>query len=85
MIQCDNETHFKEFKLNPTSISCEVKPDNTSMIQTESSDDKATSIGLGAVVGLLIVLLLTVIIGWMWTCWTMKKQAKLTTNLRDIR
>ena len=45
------------------------------------------SIGLGAAVGLLVVLLAVVTTGWMWTCWIMKRQARIliTTNSRDIR
>ena len=31
------------------------------------------SIGLGAVVALLVALLAVVTTGWMWTCWTMKR------------
>ena len=44
------------------------------------------SIGLGALVGLLMILLAVVTIGWMWTCWIMRKRARIiTTSTRDIR
>ena len=44
------------------------------------------SIGLGALVGLLVILLAVVTIGWMWTCWIMRKRARIiTTSTRDIR
>jgi cobalamin biosynthesis Mg chelatase CobN len=42
------------------------------------------SIGLGILVGVLVVLLALVTIGWMWTCWIVKKRARTTTNSRDI-
>ena len=41
------------------------------------------SIGLGALVGLLVVLLALVTIGWIWTCWTIKRRARITTNSSD--
>ena len=43
------------------------------------------SIGLGAVVALLVALLAVVTTGWMWTCWTMKRRARIITNLKNIR
>ena len=45
----------------------------------------AASIGLGALMGLLVVLLALVTTGWIWTCWITKKRARITTNSRDIR
>ena len=43
------------------------------------------SIGLGAAVGLLVVLLAVVTTGWIWTCWIMKRRVRIITNSRDIR
>ena len=43
----------------------------------------AASIGLGALIGLLVVLLALVTIGWIWTCWTIKRRARITTNSSD--
>ena len=84
MAECNNKSHFKEPDIDPMSIKCELKSEDMPTVQTSSSHI-ATSIGLGAVVGLLTLLLLTVTTGWMWTCWTMKRQARIITNSRDIR
>ena len=44
------------------------------------------SIGLGTPVGVLVVLLAIVTMGWMWTCWIMRKRARIITiNTGDIR
>ena len=74
----------------------------TTLIQTSATDTMVTtqqvsnckcptsgnteSIGLGTLVGLLVVLLAIVTMGWMWTCWIMRKRASITTiNTGDIR
>ena len=57
----------------------------TQAVNGHQPEQCVTSIILGAVVGLLVVLLVVVTGGWMWTCWTIKRRARITTNSRDIR
>ena len=74
----------------------------TTLIQTSATDTMVTtqqmsnckcpasgnteSIGLGILVGLLVVLLAIVTMGWMWTCWIMRKRARIITiSTGDIR
>ena len=79
----------------PTSIDV-MKNMVTTSIQTTDTDamittqvmsnckcpmaGSAASIGLGALVGLLVVLLALVTTGWIWT---VKRQARITTNSSD--
>lgn len=56
----------------------------TQSLDKSQADQYITSIVLGVVVGLLVVLLTVVIAGWIWTWWTMKRRARITTNSRDI-
>ena len=47
-----------------------------------------TSTVLGAAVGLLVVVLIIVTTGWVWTCWTIKRRGgkfTITANSRNIR
>ena len=66
---------------NMTTTSIETSAMDT-MITTPIIDCKSqaarsvTSIGLGVVVGLLVVLLIIVTFGWIWTCWIMKKNTR---------
>ena len=40
---------------------------------------------LGALLGLVVVVLAVVITGWMWTCWIVKKRGgmKITSNKQE--
>ena len=38
---------------------------------------------LGVLVGVLLVLLVVVTIGWVWTCWTMRQKERNKTNNSD--
>ena len=35
---------------------------------------QAPTVALGSLTGLSIIVLASVIIGWVWTCWTIKKK-----------
>ena len=100
MVTCINKTGLNEATIKPKSICCNTKPvEDTSTTATNATHREMTtqpickcqvaggvaSIGLGAAVGLLVVLLAIVTTGWMWTCWTMKRRGRITTNSRDIR
>lgn len=39
----------------------------------------------GAMMGLLMLLLIVVTTGWVWTCWTIRKKKNLETRLQNIR
>ena len=41
-------------------------------------------VSLGALVGMLVILLAVVTSGWVWTCWTMKRN-KATTSSEHVR
>ena len=41
-------------------------------------------VSLGALVGILVILLAVVTTGWVWTCWTMKRN-KATTSSEHVR
>lgn len=43
-----------------------------SKVINERDSLRATVISLGVLVGILVVLLVVVTSGWVWTCWTMK-------------
>ena len=51
--------------------------DPDTMIFEESDGECSTvMLAMGAVVGILAVLLGVVLTGWVWTCWKLKKVAK---------
>ena len=66
--QCPNVTTSNEPK------------SNTSSSQASKVNNKRDSliISLGVLVGILVILLVVVTSGWVWTCWTMKRN-KATT------
>ena len=95
---CINKTHLKDANITLKSADCIPQGSSpptvthTQMMTTQPTKlckcqaaGSATSIGLGVVVGLLVALLVVVTTGWMWTCWCMKKRARIITNSRDIR
>ena len=40
---------------------------------------------LGALLGVFVVLFVTVTVGWMWSCWTSKRRAGVTTETAQTR
>ena len=70
-----------------TSISCSIATDvpmmYTSTVLSNNRNNavvhskQRVTVTLGAVLGLLSLLLLIVATGWVWTCWIMKKRAML--------
>ena len=70
-------TNFK----NMTTASIETSAIDTMMTTpiidcNSQAAGSVTSIGLGVVVGLLVVLLIIVTFGWIWTCWITKKNTR---------
>ena len=70
-------TNFK----NMTTASIETSAMDTMMTTpiidcNSQAAGSVTSIGLGVVVGLLVVLLIIVTFGWIWTCWITKKNTR---------
>ena len=63
----------------PVTTSNEPKS-NTSSSQTSKVNNERDSliISLGVLAGILVILLIMVTSGWIWTCWTMKRN-KATT------
>ena len=59
----------------------------TTMKALSSTNEECvtTITGLGAVVGLLVVLLAAVTTGWVWTCWIMKKRGGIIINSKQVR
>ena len=64
-------------------------PDTTTTERIEASPPATecvtTIIGLGAVVGLLVVLLVVVTTGWVWTCWVMMKRGGIIISSKQVR
>ena len=73
---------MSSIQTSATDTMTTTQPINKCKCQAAGS---AASIGLGAAVGLLVVLLAIVTTGWIWTCWIMKRRGRITTNSRDIR
>ena len=53
-----------------------AKADKLPVAQSENRDQTniPSTLVLGTIIGLLSVLVLLLIPGWMWTCWIMKKR-----------
>ena len=95
---CFNDTNLKEANITLKSVHCttDQPPIQPSVTATHAeittqpickcqTAGSVASIGLGAAVGLLVALLAVVTIGWMWTCWTIKRRGRITINSRNIR
>ena len=59
----------------------------TNQTKQSPTSDRATAqyniiIGLGISVGLLVVVLVGMTIGWIWTCWIMSKRGHVIANLK---
>ena len=75
-----------------TSSGCPTSPSDVTTLSTESEVSSQTSIAderdslkvivttLGVLVGILVILLAVMISGWVWTCWTMKRNKATTTE-----
>ena len=63
---------------SPVSDTDSKVPSQISQVIDERDSLKVIVIGLGVLVGILVTLLMVVTSGWVWTCWTMKRN-KATT------
>ena len=58
------------------------------VVNTEMSahfnTQQAPTIALGIVTGLFFIALVAVIIGWVWTCWTIKKRGELGITSKNM-
>ena len=74
---------------SPLLCSCSrsVQEYDTQSRQNGSKTDSTRqfSSGLGALVGILVVALVIVSTGWIWTCWTMKKKGGMKVNSEQVR
>ena len=50
---------------------------------SKTDSTRQLSSGLGALVGILVVALIIVSTGWIWTCWTMKKKGRMKVNSKQ--
>ena len=67
-------TKHIETKMNSALQTCTSVQPQSSEVTTEKLDcSPDISTALGALTGILIITLLLVIIGWVWTCWILKK------------
>ena len=81
-------------KIGKSVITQSVKKENTEAVQLQTTqsptNDSATAqysiiIGLGISVGVLVVVLVGMTIGWIWTCWIMSKRGHVIINLKQNR
>ena len=74
----------------PSVVSTSI-PDTTMTTNSErEATPKATMcvtamIGLGTVVSLLVVLVLVMTVGWVWTCWITKRRRGIIINSEQVR
>ena len=69
-----------------TTIPCSrIVPINDVQQNESVVNQSQCSQALGALLGLVVVVLAVVITGWVWTCWIMKKKGgmKLTSNKHE--
>ena len=74
--------YVSTIQTNATDTVTTTQPMNKCTCQAEKC---ITSIGLGVVVGLLVVLLAAVTTGWVWTCCAMKKRGRIAIKSNEIR
>lgn len=60
-------------------------PASTNSTLAQSSVEHKSVLALGALLALTVVILLTVITGWVWTCSVMKKRETMNSNLNRMR
>ena len=60
-----------------------AKADKLPVAQSEGRDQAniPSTLILGTIIGLLSVLVLLLIAGWMWTCWIMKKKGIILSRI----
>ena len=51
----------------------------------QTGEDNVMVTSLGVLVGILLVLLMVVTIGWVWTCWIMRRRERNKTNSEQVR
>jgi hypothetical protein len=70
-----------------TMVPCSstVPTDNTQQQNESIINQSQSSQALGALLGLVVVVLAIVITGWVWTCWVMKKRGgmKIISNEQE--
>ena len=44
-------------------------------MHTQQASSQSPTIALGLLAGLFFIVLVAVIVGWVWTCWTIKKRS----------
>ena len=65
---------------------CTVPSEDMQQIENQyKGNQHQLSRALGALLGLVVVVLAVVITGWVWTCWIVKKQGgmKITSNKQE--
>jgi hypothetical protein len=53
--------------------------------ETATSQTNIVLAATGAMVGVLMLLLIVVTAGWVWTCWTVRKKRNLEVRPQNIR
>ena len=70
-----------QFTKSPsTSYGLESSSGNKLGVPTQGNASSSTTSALGALLGLSLVLLALVSIGWVWTCWTARKRGEVNIN-----
>ena len=57
-----------------TTVPCSSLIERTEQLNRSIANQSQTLHALGALLGLVMVVLAAVITGWMWTCWIVKKK-----------
>ena len=72
--------HYTDVTTVMAAITNNTKCTNTSTSDTSSRQavSQLSTVILGVLIGLLLIILVVVTTGWVWTCWTMKKQSNRT-------
>ena len=70
--QCTCPSQQDEANNTPGVNNCEAN--------TQQENNQVMAATLGVLTGLFLVILVVVTIGWVWTCWTMKKWRNKTVS-----
>ena len=79
------ETVTSTVTCNPSVGVSQGTPASANSTMAQSSREHKSVLALGALLALTVIILLTVITGWVWTCSVMKKREIKNGNLDRMR
>ena len=73
---------YKSMQIECECDECTSEPETTSEVELNLCNNSTTVVALGALAGLLLVLLAVVTAGWIWTCWLMRERRMNPDQIR---